>query len=73
MNIDHNKEVLNKTTKAQKYDVVSGSQIQVSDEGEKILITPVENEFISNELVAECEGESPQQKLLKDSVGREEL
>ncbi|GAB4074580.1 AbrB/MazE/SpoVT family DNA-binding domain-containing protein [Barrientosiimonas marina] len=58
---------------AKKYGVVSGSPIQVSDDGEKIIIQPVENEFTLEELLEQCEGDNPHEELFSDSSGKEEL
>lgn len=89
MKADNKEEVMNMTTTAQKwggsigvripkklaekYGVINGTQIQVSDDGEGILIKPVENEFTLEELLAQCEGDNPHNEFFSDSVGKEEL
>lgn len=84
-----NKEVLAMTTTAQKwggsigvripqkiakkFGVVNGTQLEISDDGEKIIIKPVENEFTLEELLAQCEGGNPHKELFSEPVGREEI
>ncbi len=58
---------------AKKYGVVNGSQIQVFDDGENIIIKPIQDEFTLDELLAQCEGNNPHQELFSDSVGKEEI
>lgn len=58
---------------AKKYGVVNGTQIQVFDDGEKIIIKPIQDEFTLDELLVECEGNNPHQELFSDSVGNEEV
>ncbi len=58
---------------AKKYGVVNGSQLQVSDDGEKIIIRPVENEITLEELLAQCVGDNPHKEIFGDSVGKEEI
>lgn len=58
---------------AKKYGVVNGSQIQVTDDGERIILNPVENEFTLEELLAQCEGENPHSEFFSEPIGREKL
>jgi len=58
---------------AQKYGVVNGSQIQVTEDGERIILKPVENDFTLEELLAQCEGENPHSEFFGEPMGKEEL
>lgn len=58
---------------AEKYGVVNGSQIQITDDGEQIILKPVENEFTLEELLAQCEGENPHSEFFSEPMGKEEL
>ncbi|WP_235588578.1 AbrB/MazE/SpoVT family DNA-binding domain-containing protein [Sporosarcina koreensis] len=58
---------------AKKYGVVNGTQLEISDDGERIIIRPVENEFTLEELLAQCEGGNPHQEFFSEPAGREEI
>lgn len=58
---------------AKKYGLVNGSQIQVLDDGENIVIKPIKDEFTLKELLAQCEDDNPNKEFFSDSVGREEI
>ncbi|MGG0669089.1 AbrB/MazE/SpoVT family DNA-binding domain-containing protein [Lederbergia citrisecunda] len=58
---------------AKKYGVVNGTQLEISDDGERIIIRPVENEFTLEELLAQCEGGNPHKEFFNEPAGREEI
>lgn len=58
---------------AKKYGIINGTQLQVSDDGESILIKPIENEITLEALLLQCEGSNPHEEIFSDSVGREEI
>lgn len=58
---------------AKKYGVVHGSQVQITDDGHRIILQPVEDEFTLEELLAQCEGENPHKEFFAEPMGREEL
>lgn len=59
---------------ADKYGVVNGSPIRITEDGDRIIIKPVEdNEFTLEELLAQCEGENPHSELFGEPMGREEI
>lgn len=59
---------------AKKYGIVPGTQVQVSDDGEKIVINPVKDKPTLEELVAKCTPENSHEEVdFGGSVGRELL
>lgn len=56
-----------------KYDLVNGSQVQITDDGRGIIIKPVEDEFTLEELLAQCEGEYPHGEFFAEPMGKEEI
>lgn len=58
---------------AKKYGVVNGSQVQVLDDGEQIVIKPIKNEITLKQLLAQCEGDNPNPEFFSDSVGKEKI
>lgn len=89
MNLNNQRGVFNMTTTAQKwggsigvripqkiankYGVVNGTEIQVLDDGEKIILKPVKNDFTLDELLAQCKGNNPHKEQFSDTVGKEDL
>lgn len=59
---------------AKKYGIVPGTQVQVSDDGERVVINPVKNKPTLEELVAKCTPESSHEEIhFGGPVGRELL
>lgn len=90
MDLNSEKEVLSMVTTAQKwgnsigvripkriakkYGIENGSEIQVTDDGEQIILKRVENEeYTLEELLAQCEGENPHPEYFAAPMGREEI
>lgn len=48
---------------AKKYGIVNGTRVQVSDDGEKIVIKPVKNKPTLEELVAKCTPENSHEEI----------
>lgn len=58
---------------AKKYGVVNGSLLEVSEDGENIIIRPVTNEVTLEELLAQCVGDNPHDEFFSDTAGKEEI
>lgn len=58
---------------AQKYGLVNGSHVRLLEDGNRIILQPVEDEFTLEELLAQCEGENPHKEYFSEPVGKEEI
>lgn len=57
---------------AKKYNIVPGTKVQVSDDGEKIVLTPEKDKPTLKELVAKCTPESSHEEIdFGGPIGRE--
>ncbi|GAB4074599.1 hypothetical protein GCM10028778_21020 [Barrientosiimonas marina] len=57
---------------AKKYGIAPGTKVQVSDDGEKVVLNPVEDKPTLEELVAKCTPESSHEEIdFGGPVGRE--
>ena len=56
-----------------KYNLVNGSQIEIQDDEQGILLKPVNHEYTLDELLAQCEGENPHGEYFSEPMGKEEI
>lgn len=58
---------------AKKYGIVNGSEIQVTEDGQRIILKPVEHGFTLEELLAQCEEENFHSEYFNEPMGKEEI
>ncbi|MBY7144733.1 AbrB/MazE/SpoVT family DNA-binding domain-containing protein [Virgibacillus sp. NKC19-3] len=57
---------------AKKYNIVPGTEVQISDDGEKVVLTPVKDVPTLEELVAKCTPENSHEEIdFSGPTGRE--
>jgi len=56
-----------------KYDLVNGSQVQITDDERRIILKPKDDEFTLEELLAQCEGENPHSEFFAEPMGKEDI
>lgn len=57
----------------EKYGLINGSQVKIMEDGQGIILKPVEDEFTLDELLAQCTGENPHDEFFAEPMGREEI
>ncbi len=58
---------------ARKYGIVNGSQLNISEDGKNIILTPVDASYTLDELLSQCIGENPHPEYFSEPAGKEEL
>ncbi|WP_373895202.1 AbrB/MazE/SpoVT family DNA-binding domain-containing protein [Virgibacillus natechei] len=54
---------------AKKYNIVPGTKVQVSDDGEKVILKPVKDKPTLEELLAKCTPENSHEEYFSKPMG----
>lgn len=88
MNLDYHKGVYAMTTAqkwgnsigvrlpfklAQKYDIANGTEINVIEGTNEIIIRPANDKPTLDELLSQCAGENPHEEFFSQPIGREDI
>lgn len=56
-----------------KYGLVNGSPVQIKEDGSRIVIEPIKEEYTLEQLIAQCEGDNPHTEIFAEPIGKEEI